>query len=315
MSDVKDPILVTGAGGGIGSVGRRIVEMLRERGYQVRALVRREDERAEDLRRLGAEVVIGDLTSLDDVRRCMDGCKRVYFGLTVSPPYLEATVNTAIVALHYGIELFVNISQMSVSEMSIYKSTPSPQHKLHWLAEHALNWSQLPVVHVRATVFLEHPFFYRLAAKSIQSAGELQLPFGLVPASSVKSSPIAAVDVARVMVEILVSPDPSKHIGKVYELTGAKSLTLNEIAEEYSKALARTVTCRTMEWTEWHERYLKNSGFPEHPVKHFQAMAMLHSDNRYDRLTKDVEKITGIKPLSVQEWVEQHVKEFASPEA
>jgi uncharacterized protein YbjT (DUF2867 family) len=39
--------------------------------------------------------------------------------------------------------------------MSITETTPSPQHKLHWLAEQALNWSGLPVVHVRPTVFLE----------------------------------------------------------------------------------------------------------------------------------------------------------------
>jgi hypothetical protein len=33
--------------------------------------------------------------------------------------------------------------------MSITETTPSPQYKQHWLAEQALNWSGLPVVHVR----------------------------------------------------------------------------------------------------------------------------------------------------------------------
>lgn len=37
--------------------------------------------------------------------------------------------------------------------------TDSEQQKLHFLSEQVLNWSGLPVVHVRPTVFLEHPFF------------------------------------------------------------------------------------------------------------------------------------------------------------
>lgn len=60
---------------------------------------------------------------------------------------------------------FINKSQMTVSQMSITETTPSPQHKLHWLAEHALNWSGLPVVHVRPTVLLEG-FFLILTRES-----------------------------------------------------------------------------------------------------------------------------------------------------
>jgi NAD(P)H-binding len=73
------PILVTGAAGNVGSVGRRVVQALRRRGLPVRAFVHREDERAAALRDLGAEVVVGDLTHAEDVARAMDGCRRVFF--------------------------------------------------------------------------------------------------------------------------------------------------------------------------------------------------------------------------------------------
>ena len=59
-----NPILVTGAAGAVGAIGRNLAEFLLARGHKVRALVRREDERAEALRRLGAEVVEGDLRDL-----------------------------------------------------------------------------------------------------------------------------------------------------------------------------------------------------------------------------------------------------------
>src|SRR5881628_3783388 len=95
------PILVTGAAGAVGGIGRNLSEFLLARGYKVRALVRREDDRAEALRR----------------HRAIEGCRRIYFGMSTSAAYLEATVNTAAVARHYGVDAFVNMSQMTVSQM------------------------------------------------------------------------------------------------------------------------------------------------------------------------------------------------------
>ena len=69
-----NPILVTGAAGAVGGIGRNLTEFLLARGHKVRALVRREDERAEALRRLGAEVVEGDLTDLASMHRAIEGC-------------------------------------------------------------------------------------------------------------------------------------------------------------------------------------------------------------------------------------------------
>src|SRR2546423_9241564 len=94
------PILVTGAAGSIGGVGRTVVELLRQRNLPVRALVRRDDARAEALRATGAEVVVGDLTQAGDVARALAGCRRLYFGMSVSAPYLEATVIAEIGRAH-----------------------------------------------------------------------------------------------------------------------------------------------------------------------------------------------------------------------
>jgi len=81
QSSHASPILVTGAAGAVGSIGRHVTEMLLAKGHNVRALVRREDERAEALRQLGA------------------------------------------VARHHGVDVFVNMSQMTVTQMSITESS------------------------------------------------------------------------------------------------------------------------------------------------------------------------------------------------
>src|SRR5437763_12075625 len=125
---LDSPILVTGAAGNLGGVGRTVGELLRQRNLPVRALVRREDERAQALRAIGAEVVVGDLTRAAEVARALAGCPRMYFGMSASAAYLEATVTAAAVARDRGdLEVLVNISQMTVSRMSLTAMTDSPQ--------------------------------------------------------------------------------------------------------------------------------------------------------------------------------------------
>src|SRR5258705_5161732 len=108
-----ESILVTGAAGQLGSVGRTVTTLLLERGLGVRAMVRREDERAAALRAAGAEVVVGDLLEPADVERAVRGSRRVYFGMSVSAGYLEATVIMAAVAREIGVDALVNMSQMT----------------------------------------------------------------------------------------------------------------------------------------------------------------------------------------------------------
>src|SRR3984957_15671629 len=96
--NMANPILVTGAAGRVGAVGSTVTELLLKQGKAVRAMVRTDDERAQALRALGAEVVVGNLLALDSMHRAIDGVETMYFGLSVSDTYLAATVNTAAVA-------------------------------------------------------------------------------------------------------------------------------------------------------------------------------------------------------------------------
>jgi uncharacterized protein YbjT (DUF2867 family) len=295
------PILVTGAAGAVGGIGRNLTELLLARGHTVRALVRREDERAETLRRLGAEVVVGDLTDLASMHRAVEGCGRIYFGMSISPAFLEASINTAAVARHHGVDAFVNMSQMTVSQMSITETTDSPQHKQHWLAEQALSWSRLPVVTVRPTVFMEG-FFLQLAAPGVRASDELALPLG-----GGKTSPISAADVARAVAVIL--DDPTPHIGQIYDLTGPESADLDYYARIFSEALGRPIRYRDVPLPAWSES-LRKAGFSEYLVKHLSAMAELTKQGRYDRMTDTMFKLTGEAPTNMRDFVKLHAAEF-----
>ena len=246
-------ILVTGAGGARGGVGvgNKVVALLRERGRPVRAMVHHDDdERADDLRALGADVVVGDLTRPGDVATALDSVQRMFFSMSLSPSLLEAAATVATVARAVGnLDALLAISQMTVSQMDALSMSESHHQRLHWLSEQVFNWSGLPVVHVRPTVFLDTGLFTTLAAHSIADSGTIRLPFG-----TGHTSPIASDDVARVIATVLADPEP--YLGGVLELTGPRSQDMKGVAEEYARALGKPVSYVDVPWDTWAEQTL-----------------------------------------------------------
>jgi len=300
------PVLITGAGGGTGGVGRRVVELLLERGMPVRAMVHREDERAQALRDIGAQVVVGDLVRPSDVATALDGCRRMLFVMSVSPAYLNAAVTVATVARELGsLEALVGISQMTVSQMTAVSSLESKQHRLQWQAEQVLAWSTLPVVQVRPTVFLENPLFTTLIAGSVAEKGMIRLPFG-----DGRTSPVAAEDVARSVAVVLEDPEP--HIGQVYELTGPRSQDMSGVAEEYSRALGKRVTYVDIPFDAWAAEIRWGDGLSPHLQAHLKTMARLHRSNAYDRTTATVASLTGHPAQTVESFVAGHADMFTA---
>jgi NAD(P)H dehydrogenase (quinone) len=194
---------------------------------------------------------------------------------------------------------------MTVSGMSLRNMIGSLQHRQHWLAEQVLNWSGLPVVHVRPTVFQEVPFFLPWAAEQIRRDDAIRLPFG-----SGHTSPVAVQDVAEVIAAILV--DPAQHIGKLYELTGPRSLDMNGLAGEYSKALGRPVTYVDVPMETWHDEELRARQLPEYLTQHLMTMARLHAANGYDRQSPHVEELLGRPARSLEATIRDNQKMFSA---
>src|SRR6202140_4607853 len=257
--------LITGAAGKSGGVSRSVVEMLLDKGEPVRAMVHREDARAQRLRDLGAEVVVGDLTNPRNVVDAMTGVERMFFNMSVSLDYLEATAIVCATARELGgYDVIVNMSQMTVSQMTLTSTEESHQQWLHWLSEEVMNWSGVPVVHIRPTVFLDNPLFTMLARRSVHDRGVVPLPFG-----TGRTSPIPAVDVARGVVALLL--DPADRVGNVYELTGPEVLDMDGLADHYARALGRPVTAQDTPHDEWTRQYLRTTGEPAQTVEQYIA--------------------------------------------
>jgi NAD(P)H dehydrogenase (quinone) len=87
---------------------------------------------------------------------------------------------------------------------------------------------------------------------------------------------------------------------------------MNEMAKEYSTALNRPVKYVDMPYDKWVKEELLPLNLPQYVFDHVSTMAKLHAENRYYRLTSDVQKLTGKPSMSVGEYVTAHPEVFST---
>jgi hypothetical protein len=104
---------------------------------------------------------------------------------------------------------------------------------------------------------------------------------------------------------------PKPHTVKTYHLTGPQSGNMHFHAQEYSKALGRTITFQDILVEPWRDGLL-DRGLPVHLVNHLGTMADLHRAERSDRLSDDVLTLTGQGPLSMQAFVRKNAATFTA---
>lgn len=220
----KPQILVTAAAG---HTGRPTVLQLLAKGYPVRAMVRRLDHRAEQLRAAGAEVVAGTLADPADVERALRGVSRAYFCPPWGPALLHQVATFATAAAQARLESVVAMSQWLASPRH-----PSMTSRGLWLMERTLAWTPgLAVTIVNPGFFADN---YMRLMEPIAQLGILPLPMG-----EGRNAPPSNEDIARVVVGAL--SDPGRHAGRTYRPTGPRLLSPAEIAASFAGVLGRSV--------------------------------------------------------------------------
>lgn len=285
---MSDPtFLVTGA---TGSTGAHAVRYLREADWSVRAMVHREDERSAALAEVGADVIVGDLLDMGSVRAALDDVTRAYFVYPIVPGLLYATAGFAQAAREAGVEMIVNMSQISARP-----DTQSNAAREHWLAERIFDWAGIGVTHLRPTFFADW-FTYTPVAFSILTDGKLQLPFG-----SGRHAPIAAEDQARVIVSIL--KDPEAHRGQTYELFGPVEGTHTDHAAAIGRALGRSVEYEPVP-IELFKAAVK-AAYPDgdHLAQHLGGVAVDYQNGIFSGTNDVIERITGEPPMTLEAFI------------
>lgn len=221
---IHPTILVTAA---TGNTGFPAAMQLLERKYPVRAFVRRESDRSKTLRAMGAEIFVGSLDDIGDVRRGLAGVQRAYFCPPILPGLLDKTVIFSEAAQEMNVEFVVAMTQW----------TADPSHHSIHTREHWLGDKVLSHISGVQSAFVNPGWF----ADNYLAAPELITQFGLLPMplGDGLNAPPSNEDIARVVVGIL--ENPASHVGQTYRPTGPKLLSPQEIAGALSSAMGRKV--------------------------------------------------------------------------
>ncbi len=290
MNNTK--ILVTAAAGRTGS---HVVRQLIEKGFPVRAMVRKFNDKSELLTTLGAEVVMGDFLNLKSLRAAMKGIKRAYFCYPPADRLLEASTNFSIVAKENVFESVVNMSQIIVRE-----NHPSALSRQHWLAEQVLDWANIGATHIRPTFFAEMAAI--LNAESIARDGKLYLPHG-----DKKHAPVTTDDIAAVVVGILTNPEP--HIKKAYTVTGQQVLSQKDIAGIIGESIGKSVEYIDIPMEYW-QKAMAEKGHPKFLIDHLSRVGEDYQNGLFDKVTDVVQKIGERKPKSFESYVRENISVF-----
>jgi uncharacterized protein YbjT (DUF2867 family) len=302
---VEEPtILVTGAAGGQqGSTGYHVTRLLLERGQHVRAFVHRLDERSDNLRALGAEVVEGDLLNLGSVSAAMSGVKRSYFAYPVQDGLLDATATFAAAAREAGSELVVNLSQL----LNRSGEHRTPHQKRHWLSEQVFDWADVGAVHLDATIFYEN--LRALTQRSLATTGTIALPWG---PDTTTIAMVSAEDVARVAVGVLTGPVMPN--GTVLPLIG-NVVTIKEIVDAFSDILGRQVQYREISGDEWAQS-VSGAGINDTAVEHLSHLwrylrTSTPEQQASYRVSDSIKRIGGAEPTSLQRFLREQKDAFS----
>jgi len=229
-------ILVTG---GTGFVGPRVVRALRERDQPVRALVRSPSSRsATTLAAWGAELVQGDMTDGDALRRAVEGAGVVVHLVAIRQGSQEqfrrvmeeGTRDLVAAAKEAGVRRFVLMSALGTSEET---KELVPYYHAKWEQEQTVQGSGLEHVIFRPSfVFAKDggilPTFRRLA--------RLAPVTPIIGSGKQRLQPIWVDDVAAYFAQ---SVDKTEAPNAIFELGGPDAVSWNEFWARLKRALGQ----------------------------------------------------------------------------
>ncbi len=282
----KPKILVTSASG---KTGLQTVLQLRERGFPVRAFVRKCDDRSKTLESAGAEIFVGDQYALTDMRAAMRGVQRAYQCAPTAPNGLHFNAVFTVAAYEARLEHVVTLSQWLSSA-----SHPSLFTREVYLSDALIGMrSEMSVTTVNPGWFADN---YLMVIDMAAHLGLFTMPLGA--GDQKKNAAPSNADIARVVTAALA--DPGAHAGQTYRPTGPQLLSPNDVAEAMERALGRRV--RYVDISErMMVKALKALPPPNYSVGMVTQLALYAAEYRKGAFavnapTDDVERVGGRAP-------------------
>lgn len=283
-------ILVTGATGMFGS---GVMRELTLRGAQVRALTH-SPEKLAALGSPGVQPAVGDMDDPTSLRQAVEGVDAIFLVSPMDQHIARRETNVIVAARAAGVRRIVKL-------FGAVKHDGDPLSQLHEAALQALKTSGLGWTLVSPNTVMETNLLS--FAPWIQAESEFWLPVG-----DARIGMVAADDCARSAAVVLTTEG---HDGQNYELTGPEAVTFPHIAASMTRLFGRPVTFRDVSEEQFKQVMIEQAGYTEDRLEievlcHYRAFRK----GGADLVTDTVERLTGRKPTSVDEFLEQHKSRF-----
>jgi len=289
-------ILLTGASGFVGS---HVAEALPG---EVRCLVRRPEAAGAVTAR--CEVVRGDVTDTESLRRAVEGCEAVVHLVAIiagrpedfDRVMVEGTRNLLDAAQDAGVRRWVQMSALGVNERS---KDVVPYYRAKWAIEEAVRDSSLEWTIFRPSFIFARdggilPMFARQARWS---------PVIPVPGDGTRRlQPIWIDDVATSFGRALERPEAA---GRVIELGGPDALTWNDLYLRLARALGKQRRLVHIPFAVARAGAAAAERLPSPPVTRDQLTMLELEDNVTD--DRSVTELLGVEPIGVDEQLRRAV--------
>jgi len=292
-------ILVAGATGELGS---RVVRRLRERGEEVRALVRA-GRASPELEAVGAEVVTGDLREPASLRDACAGVDVVVSGVTAIARMLAGEKTSFDEVDRRGNEALVSAAEAAgakrfvfVSYAGLERSGDHPLARAKRAVEERLRTSPLQAVIVRPDMF--HEIWLSPLSQLDWEHDRLNvLGRGDTPARYVSVD-----DVAALVAAVAVEDDPPA----VVEFGGPEALTRNEVCAAIEREAGRPMKRRHLPRPVL--AALSRALTPVRPALATTFGLGLAADRNAPRWDDAPLRERGITPRSASDYLREHVR-------
>jgi uncharacterized protein YbjT (DUF2867 family) len=279
-------VLVTGA---TGNTGSGLVPALQGADVDVRVFVR-DESKAQPLKDMGVEVVVGDLDRPETIGPAVEGVDKIYLLTWNGSTQAQQAENVIKAAKQAGNPHLVRHSMWGPTKSRIVKQGDQ--------VEEAVKSSGLPWTLLKPTFFMQNTM---MAAPTIASNGMIYW--------DMKDGKLGMIDVRDLVDVALAVLTGSGHEGKSYILTGPAAISFHDVASTFSKVLGKDVTYVSVPG-EAALQSMVGMGFPEWIAKGYVELSEGFSENFANRVTENVATLTGHPARSFEQFARDFAQVF-----
>lgn len=293
----KPTVFVLGCSGSVGSATVRALSRKYSDTLNILAGTRDiASEKVASLRSLpGVTILHADMNNKEALRDLLTGVTSLFI---VTPTNgFRLAIGAAEVAKASGVKHILTVSVLTV------ELTDTIYGKQYGELESSVKLLQIPYTFIRLPPFVDNYWAYKRPIQqnsSFSTPGDPTKPF----------SAVVVEDAGKAAAAIMAEPE--KHYGKTYKLISNRH-TLNELAAAFSQALGKNVKYERISYNDCRRRLVEVVGFSEEDADGILEIYRLTDEECPmvdDPEMSHINQITGEKPTSLKEWVNEVAPAF-----